>query len=61
MPSVTVTDDRSLCCGNVLFEIVGDLDNVERKVYEGLRHETFNEPEGAEVVADIITWIDAHL
>jgi alpha-beta hydrolase superfamily lysophospholipase len=57
MPSVTVADDRSLCCGNGHFERVGDLDNVERKVYEGLGHETFNEPEGA----DTITWIDAHL
>lgn len=42
-------------------EELGDVDNVERKVYEGLRHETLNEPEGPEVVADIVAWIDANL
>jgi len=42
-------------------EPLGDLDCVDRKVYPGLRHETLNEPEGPEVVADIVTWIDHHL
>lgn len=34
------------------------VDCVERKVYEGLRHETMNEPEGPEVIADIVAWIN---
>jgi alpha-beta hydrolase superfamily lysophospholipase len=42
-------------------EDLGELDCVERKVYEGLRHETMNEPEGPEVVADIVSWIDERL
>ncbi|MFP4074685.1 MAG: lysophospholipase [Actinomycetota bacterium] len=42
-------------------EPLGVLDNVDRKVYPGLRHETLNEPEGPEVVADIVDWLDAHL
>lgn len=42
-------------------EQLGLLDNVDRKVYPGLRHETLNEPEGPEVVADIVDWLDAHL
>lgn len=33
------------------------LPNVTRKVYPSLRHETMNEPEGPEVVGDIIAWI----
>jgi acylglycerol lipase len=33
------------------------ISNVERKVYPGLRHETFNEPEGPEVVAEVARWI----
>ena len=37
------------------------LPNVERRVYPGLRHETFNEPEGPEVVADIGRWMIARL
>ena len=36
---------------------LGGLGCVERRVYEGLRHETMNEPEGSEVVADVIAWI----
>lgn len=40
-------------------EPLGELGCVERKVYEGLRHETMNEPEGPEVVADIVSWIES--
>lgn len=42
-------------------EVLGDLDCVERTVYEGLRHETLNEPEGPEVVADVIRWLNEQL
>jgi len=40
---------------------LGEIDGVDRKVYENLRHEVVNEPEGPEVVADVIAWIEAHL
>jgi acylglycerol lipase len=40
-------------------ESLGHLGCVQRKVYDGLRHETMNEPEGPEVVADIVAWIEA--
>ena len=42
-------------------EILAELPNVDRKVYEGLRHETLNEPEGPEVVADIVSWLNEKL
>jgi len=42
-------------------ETLGELTLCDRKVYDGLRHETMNEPEGPKVVADIISWIDARL
>jgi acylglycerol lipase len=42
-------------------EILEDLDNVDRRVYEGLRHETMNEPEGPQVVADLIEWLNEKL
>ncbi len=42
-------------------EALGDLDNCDRRVYEGLRHETLNEPDGPEVVADIVHWLDSQL
>ncbi len=37
------------------------LEGVERKVYPGLRHETHNEPEADQVLADVADWIDATL
>jgi alpha-beta hydrolase superfamily lysophospholipase len=40
---------------------MADIEGVERKLYPELRHEIMNEPEGAEVVADIIDWIEAHI
>ena len=30
---------------------------VERRTYPGLRHELHNEPEGLEVVDDVIAWL----
>lgn len=31
------------------------------KIYEGLYHEVFNEPEHNEVLGDVVAWLDAHL
>lgn len=42
-------------------EVLGELESVDRKVYEGLRHETLNEPEGPEVISDIVAWIRERL
>jgi alpha-beta hydrolase superfamily lysophospholipase len=33
---------------------------VERRLFPPLRHESFNEPEGPQVLAEIIEWIEAH-
>jgi alpha-beta hydrolase superfamily lysophospholipase len=41
--------------------ILGDLPNVERRLLPNLRHEIFNEPEGPELVQDIVDWIDARI
>jgi acylglycerol lipase len=38
-------------------EAIGTLPDATRKVYPGLRHECFNEPEGPEVVAFIERWL----
>jgi len=34
---------------------------VERRTYPGLRHELHNEPEGPEIIDDVIAWIRAHV
>jgi len=31
------------------------------KIYEGLSHEVFNEPECAQVLQDVANWLDAHI
>lgn len=40
---------------------LSELPGFERRVYPKLRHEILNEPEGPEVVQDIVNWIDEHL
>jgi alpha-beta hydrolase superfamily lysophospholipase len=41
--------------------ILGELPIVERRLLPGLRHEILNEPEGPEIVAEIVAWIDARI
>ena len=41
--------------------ILGELPGVERHLYPGLQHEILNEPEGPEIVAEIVAWISARL
>ena len=43
-----------------LVEAVGSSD-VELKVYPGLYHEVFNEPERDQVLDDVVSWINARL
>lgn len=42
-------------------EILASAANAERRVYEGLRHEVFNEPTGLDVLAEVIDWLEANL
>ncbi|MBW0013846.1 alpha/beta hydrolase [Mycobacterium sp.] len=43
-----------------LVECVGSTD-VQLKVYPGLYHEVFNEPERAQVLGDVVSWISRRL
>lgn len=40
---------------------LGDIKGVERRLYPKLRHEIFNEPEGPDLVAEVLEWIDMNL
>lgn len=42
-------------------EVLEALPAVTRREWEGLRHECLNEPEKADVMAEIIAWIDVRL
>jgi alpha-beta hydrolase superfamily lysophospholipase len=41
--------------------ILGELPGVERHLLPNLRHEVLNEPEGPEIVGQIVTWIDQRI
>lgn len=41
--------------------ILGEIASCERRVYPQLRHEVFNEPEGPEIVQEVIDWINSRL
>ena len=38
-------------------EILASLPNVQRRTYPGLRHELHNEPEGPQILDEVIAWI----
>jgi alpha-beta hydrolase superfamily lysophospholipase len=42
-------------------EVFAGRPGIERRVYPGLAHETFNEPEGPQVVGEVAAWILANL
>jgi alpha-beta hydrolase superfamily lysophospholipase len=44
----------------VLYELIGSEDKT-LKLYEGLLHEIFNEPEHPRVMADIEAWLNVHM
>lgn len=42
-------------------EPLESLPNVERRVWPGLRHECFNEPERDDVIGAVVAWLEARL
>jgi alpha-beta hydrolase superfamily lysophospholipase len=42
-----------------MFDALASTDKT-LKIYDGLYHEVFNEPERDQVIDDVITWLDAH-
>ena len=46
-------------CGPHVYGLAGSPDKT-LKMYDGLWHEIFNEPERDQVIADLISWLDAH-
>lgn len=45
--------------GQLVHDTIGSPDNTLR-IYDGLFHEIFNEPEKDDVIADVLSWLDAH-
>ena len=61
MPTLVLHGGDDTLVPTEVSEIYETLDNVDRRVYPGLRHEILNEPGGLEIVDGIVAWIDDHL
>ncbi len=61
VPTLVIHGGRDELVSPGFSEPLGHLEGVERKVFPSLRHETLNEPEGPEVVAFLLAWLDRHL
>lgn len=53
------TDDRLVPTASS--EIFESVPGVERRLYETLRHEVFNEAEGLDIVDEVASWVGAHI
>jgi acylglycerol lipase len=61
VPTLVIHGGDDLLVPTVASVPLAALPGVTRRTYPGLRHETHNEPEGREVVEDVIAWLRATL
>jgi alpha-beta hydrolase superfamily lysophospholipase len=43
-----------------LYDRLGSPNRRTIRLYEGLYHEVYNEPERERVIADLVAWLDSH-
>jgi alpha-beta hydrolase superfamily lysophospholipase len=61
VPTLVIHGGADTLVPTHLSEPLGTLPGVERRVLPDLRHETLNEPEGPQVVAQIVAWLRARV
>lgn len=61
VPALVIHGGADTLVPTAASEPLGALPGVERRVLPNLRHETLNEPEGPEVVAQIVAWLREHI
>lgn len=61
VPTLVVHGGKDVLVATRFSEPLGRIEGVTRKVYPGLLHELFNEPEGPEVINDVVAWLDPML
>ncbi len=59
IPTMVIHGGEDTLVPTVASEPLTSVEGLTRKVFPDLRHETMNEPEGPEVVAHIIEWIES--
>ena len=60
VPTLVIHGGADTLVPTPLSEPLASLSNVQRRVLPELRHETLNEPEGPQVVGQIVDWIRGH-
>jgi alpha-beta hydrolase superfamily lysophospholipase len=61
VPTLVIHGGADTLVPTAVSEPLAGIPGVERRVLPDLRHETLNEPEGPEVVAQIVAWLRANL
>jgi len=61
IPTLVVHGGSDIIVPTACTEPLGDLPGVDRIVYEGMRHELHNEPEGTRVLTDAVAWVKDQL
>ena len=61
VPTLVIHGGADTLVPTQVSEPLAGVPGVERRVLAGLRHETLNEPEGPQVVAQVVEWLRAHL
>ena len=46
--------------GSLLVDRLASSEDKTLRLYDGLRHEILNEPEGPEILSEIVAWLDEH-
>jgi alpha-beta hydrolase superfamily lysophospholipase len=57
----TLGGPRSVALLAAAYERRGGATDITTRIYEGARHEVYNEINRAEVIADLVAWLDARL
>jgi alpha-beta hydrolase superfamily lysophospholipase len=57
VPTLVIHGGADTLVPTKVSEPLAAIPGVERRVLPGLRHETLNEPEGPQVVAEVVAWI----
>jgi alpha-beta hydrolase superfamily lysophospholipase len=61
VPTLVIHGGADTLVPTAVSEPLAGIPGVERRVLPDLRHETLNEPEGPEIVAQIVVWLRAHV
>jgi alpha-beta hydrolase superfamily lysophospholipase len=61
VPTLVFHGGRDVLVATRFSEPLSRVEGVEREVFPTLLHETLNEPEGPEVIAFVLGWVDRHL